>query len=302
MEAYKTASEKFFQDIPYEERSAGTREFVVPEGNEAIIIGSDVNYNALYADMDTAGTEPSGELYVSESIYYDKLLILQLRYNKGAYDVVQAMNQFGIIFSSYRDPQLKDTFEYFDIFGSEIQNMDLTEDELEGYIVSSFVRTAARRGELSDIIHFLVNMVYDTDSIMDTYEGLEQILDTTVEKVKSYSTVYDTIAKNGIKISIGKENDIIANADLFDTITIPFGDDEIYIYVNGKRVRTETAPVVRDDTVLVPVQAISQALGSDSEWNGEQEIIDGQVMAPLNAIAEVFNCSAEWKGDCVVIK
>jgi hypothetical protein len=172
--------------------------------------------------------------------------------------------------------------------------MELTDDELEGYTVSSFVGAASRRGNLSDIYHFLTTKVCDTDDVKNSYESLKQRLDTTGEMVRSYSDVFENLAKNGVKLSIGKESDILANADLFDTITIPLGDDEIYLYVNGKRLKTDSAPVVRDGAVLVPIREVAEALGSEVKLDDE--------LVPLETVSETLNCSAEWKGGCVIIR
>jgi hypothetical protein len=221
---YQAASKKFFEPIPYEERVAVKRGFTIPEGNEAFIIGSDVNYNMVYADLDLAKTKADGALFVTQNIFYDKLLIRQLRYNKGAYDVFTGLDETGIRIASYRDPQLKDTYDYYAELGRELDNLELTEEELEGYIVFTFVSAAIRRTDLTDRYHFLTQMICDTDLVGNSYECLKEILDTTVEKVKAYASVYDILGNDGIKVTMGKKSDIMANADLFDSIEDPFGE------------------------------------------------------------------------------
>jgi hypothetical protein len=291
---FKTASENFFKEVPYEERSAVKRDYDIAKSSEAFIIGGDVNFNTVGASPEDLGTELDGSIDVVSSLIYDTLLIPQLRFTKGAYDVLNASGEMGIYIQSYRDPQLKDTYEYYENVGSQLESLDLTYETLEGYIVSSFVSNASHRGVLLDTWHTLATMVYDPDQDQKAYERMKEMLDTTVEKVKAAAPVLDSLAENGAKCTVGKESDIIANADLFDTITIPFGDNEIYIYVNGKRVQGDTAPVIENDTVLVPFKPIAEALGSDVKAESD--------MVPLDELAETLNCSAEWKGGCVVIK
>jgi hypothetical protein len=223
--SYQAASEKFFGNIPYEECSAASRKFTIPEGNEAFRIGSDVNSNAIYAGLDSAGVSPDGALFVTQSIVQDKLLIPQLRYNKGAYSVYTGFEKYGILLSTGRDPQLKDTYDYYTQISDELRNMELTDEELEGYIVSSFVSAAVRRGPLTDRYHFLSTRVCDVDDIKNSYECLEQMLDTTIEKVKAYASVYDVLGEDGIRISIGNKNAINANADLFDSVRTLIGGE-----------------------------------------------------------------------------
>lgn len=334
IENYKKASEKFFSDIPQEERAGAERNIPVPQGNEAIIVNSDVNYNLIAAPLDEIGADRDGELYVTEQIVDDKLLVPQLRYTKGAYGTSFDVNEYGMYIASYRDPQLKDTFDFYDTIGSQLSNLTLTKDELDGYIVSSFVNSAKMRGTLNDTYHYLTTLVYTSEK--DGYEKLSERLDTTEEKVKGYSSVYDALAKSGVKYTIGKESDIIANADLFDTILIPFGDGDIYIYVDGKRAESDTAPVIKNDRTLVPIRVVSEALGADVKWNGENksvtitlngktlslnigsidmkaddntimldaapEIINSRTMVPLRAVSEAFDKQVSWKKGCVIIK
>lgn len=225
---HKTASEKFFKDIPAAEREAAKRNILIPHGNEAVIINSDVNYNLIAAPLDEIGADRDGELYVTESIVNDKLLMPQLRYTKGAYGVNYDVNEYGMYIASYRDPQLA------------------------------------------------------------------------------------------------------------DTLLIPFGGDEIRIYVDGSAVESDTAPVIKNDRTLVPIRAVAEALGADVKWydadkraeitlDGETlvlsigsyemkagdrtvaidaapEIINERTMVPLRAVSEVFDKSVSWKKGCVVIK
>jgi hypothetical protein len=221
---YQAASKKFFELIPYEERTAAKHVYTVPEANEAFIIDSSVNYNMIYADMDLAGTTADGALFVTQNIVYDKILIPQLRYNKGAYGVAIGLDENEILITSIYDPQLKDTYDTYANIGEELSNLELTEEELEGYIVSTFVGAAVRRTDMTDRYHFLTQMICDTDQVRNSYECLTEILDTTVEKVKAYVSVYDVLGNDGGKITMGKKSDILANADLFDSIEDLFGD------------------------------------------------------------------------------
>ena len=334
IEIYKKASEKFFSDIQCEECTVAERNIPIPQGNEAIIINSDVNYNLIAAPLDEIGADRDGELYVTEQIVDDKFLIPQLRYTKGAYGVSYDVNEYGMYISSYRDPQLKDTFDFYDTIGSQLNNMTLTNDELDGYVVSSFVNAAKMRGTLNDTYHYLTTLVYTSEK--DNYEKLSERLNTTVDKVKGYSNVYDALAKNGVKYTIGKESDIIKNADLFNNILIPFGSGDIYIYVDGKKVESDTAPIIENDRTLVPIRVVSEELGADVEWNDENrsvtitldgktlslnigsaemkaddkiitldvapEIINDRTMVPIRAISEAFDKKIDWKKDCIVIK
>jgi N-acetylmuramoyl-L-alanine amidase len=135
---------------------------------------------------------------------------------------------------------------------------------------------------------------------------------------------------------MGKKSDILANADLFDEIYLPFDDGTIRLYIDGRQVSSEMPPVIEGDSVLVPLGTIADAFGASVSRNkdednilvtynnrmnvlhvssdkmitegreialdGSPELIDDQILVPLSAVREIFNRSADWKGDCIIIK
>jgi hypothetical protein len=179
-------------------------------------------------------------------------------------------------------------------------------------------------------------MIYNPEENQKTYENLKEILDTTMEDVKASAAVYDALAENGAKCTVGKESDIIANADLFDAIYLPFDDGTVRLYIDGRQVSSEMPPVIEGDSVLVPLGTIADAFGASVSRNkdednilvtyanrmnvlhvssdkmitegreitldGSPELIDDQILVPLSAVREIFNRSADWKGDCVIMK
>lgn len=109
---------------------------------------------------------------------------------------------------------------------------------------------------------------------------------------------------------------------------------DISIVVNGNKIETEAPPIIVEDRTLVPLRAISEALGCDVAWDGNTNgvtLTDGQylyftwigkdtafkstgsalessckmdvaplitndrTMVPLRAIAELFGAEVDWK-------
>ncbi len=128
---------------------------------------------------------------------------------------------------------------------------------------------------------------------------------------------------------MGREADILSNANLYDNIIYPFDEDRIKIFYNGTEIRTDTAPVIENDRTLVPLRAIFEAMGCVVDWSQEEqeitvvrdgisvvlyigseemlvngnviildtvpEIINERTMVPVRAISEAVNCTVEWK-------
>lgn len=110
---------------------------------------------------------------------------------------------------------------------------------------------------------------------------------------------------------------------------------DITIMINGEKLNTEVAPVIENERTLVPLRAVSEALGCDVSWDGETKgitLCDGEslcftwvgkdtvfkssaaslestaildaspvimndyTMVPLRAISEMFGAEVGWDG------
>lgn len=335
MRRNKEMVKQFTERLEYREHGGSGFGIELPTGNEAVIIPSDVNYNVLYAPLDEIGAEQNGALYVTEMLVNNKFLIPQLRHSSGAYGTQWNVNEYGMMVGSYRDPNVGKTHEYFDKIAELLEGTELTQQELDGYIVSSFANNSAKRGLLNDTYHMLTTKVYTSEK--NKYEFMSEILNTTPEQVKAYASVYRALSGKGEKGTIGGKAAIQADKELFDTITDPFGAgsadavDEIKLMLNGKEIKSDTAPVIKNDRTLVPLRAVLEAMGAEVSWNESEhritvllngrsmelqigatemladnervtldtapEIINDRTMVPIRAIAEAGGCKVSWDGE-----
>lgn len=320
---------QFTEKLEYREHGKSDWGIELPSGNEAVIIPSDVNYNVLYAPLDKVGAERNGALYVTEMFVDDKFLVPQLRHSGGAYGTQWIVNEYGMFVGSYRDPNVGKTYEYFDEIADLLERTELTQQELDGYIVSSFAKNSEKRGLLNDTYHMLTTKVYTSEK--NRYDYLNEILNTTPEQVKAYAAVYRALSEKGEKGTIGNKTAVTENKSLFDAVMNLFGSDEIKILLNGRQIASDTAPVIKNDRTLVPLRAVLEAMGAEVSWNEiEQditvllngrrmelhigvnemladnetimldtapEIINNRTMVPIRAIAEASGYEINWDGE-----
>ncbi len=110
-----------------------------------------------------------------------------------------------------------------------------------------------------------------------------------------------------------------------------FASYDIKILIDGERFESETSPIIKDGTTLVPLRDIFEKLGADVAWddntrsaqavyeditikifpdngiflkNGEELalgvpplIINNRILVPLRAVAESFGYSVVWRGE-----
>lgn len=116
------------------------------------------------------------------------------------------------------------------------------------------------------------------------------------------------------------------------SFTDPAGSgSDIPIFVNGKMLRTDTAPFFQNNRTLVPFRAIFEAIGADVEWNASNpshvaaskdstnislnigdnimnvngrnvtldvvaQVKNNRTFVPLRAVSEALNCQVDWDG------
>ena len=104
---------------------------------EAFIVPSDVCYVAKGSDVGALGAY-AGEWQVLASALSFDYLWNEVRVKGGAYGVGFRRTPEGFgRFYSFRDPAVDPTLERFDAAGSWLASFDPSEEEMEGYIVST---------------------------------------------------------------------------------------------------------------------------------------------------------------------
>lgn len=122
-----------------------------------------------------------------------------------------------------------------------------------------------------------------------------------------------------------------ANNILFSTKKAPIAPKPITINVNNKPISFDQEPILQEGRTLVPVRAISDALGAKTSWNakakkvtvekagiictmhlgdkkyvvnGESKIMDvaaqtigGRILVPARVIAEIFGADVQWDAE-----
>ncbi len=107
--------------------------------------------------------------------------------------------------------------------------------------------------------------------------------------------------------------------------------DEIKVYVNGERIKSDVPPVIIEGRTMVPIRAIFEALGAEVQWdndtktvisqlgdstatmqignkditvNGEireidvpAQIVNDRTLVSLSAVSESYGCDVNWDQD-----
>ena len=186
---------------------------------EAFIVPSDVCYVAKGADVGSFGAY-AGEWQVLASALSFDYLWNEVRVKGGAYGVGFRRTPEGFgRFYSFRDPAVDPTIERFDAAGSWLASFDPSEEEMEGYIVSTVAshdapakpRQVARRQDAQ----------FFCEKPAGYRERLRaEKLATTPEKLRACSAVLDEVARRGSVCVFGGEEVVRASTEEFDVIEL----------------------------------------------------------------------------------
>ena len=186
---------------------------------EAFIVPSDVCYVAKGADVGSFGAY-AGEWQVLASALSFDYLWNEVRVKGGAYGVGFRRTPEGFgRFYSFRDPAVDPTIERFDAAGSWLASFDPSEEEMEGYIVSTVAshdapakpRQVARR---QDAQFFCEKPVGYRERLR------AEKLATTSEKLRACSAVLDEVARRGSVCVFGGEEVVRASTEKLDVIEL----------------------------------------------------------------------------------
>ena len=172
--------------------------------NEALLVPTQVNYvckaSNLYED---AGYELSGSSYVISKLLGTTWLWDRVRVSGGAYGGFCDFDSHSGMFSqlSYRDPNLLKTVDVYDGTSSFLQNLDLTQEELEKSIIGTIGDIDAYQlPDAKGRTAFMRHILGITDE--ERQHRREEVLSTTLKDFKEFGDILSEANKHGKVVAV----------------------------------------------------------------------------------------------------
>ena len=223
IELNRPLADQFMAGLKYEEREPAAYDLPPVSQREALITDGNVQFNNVIATTDDLGLEGyDAGLDVVTSLVSDQIMVPILRDQMGVYTPFNGLMEEGAMYLiTYRDPNLRETFDVYASLADRIAQMDVDQETLNGYIMSAYSGLAKPAGELKGA----------ADAIEDVLAGrkldrkldyMRQLKALTPEVVKASAEIYRKAWENGVRSTAGSAAAINQNADLFDSILNPF--------------------------------------------------------------------------------
>lgn len=119
-------ADAFFAKLPCVARDYPEYDPPVPAAREAVILDSNVQHNGVLASFAALGVEGDRWLDICARVVQDRLVMPVLREQMGAYGAYcQYYADEGIALLAYCDPNVAETFDYFDTLPGQIAGMEI---------------------------------------------------------------------------------------------------------------------------------------------------------------------------------
>jgi len=223
IKANRPLADAFLAKLDHVEREPAAYDLPVASKNEALIADTNIQFNNVFASFAAMGLDGyDASMDAVTAFVADAFLMPILRDQYGVYTPWNgAANTRGMYLITYRDPNVKETFDLYAKLPEMIAQADVDQETLDGYILSSYVSYAKGSGELTGAVNAISSTIYGIPQDKPL-EYMRQLKAVTPEAVKAAADLYQKAWENGVHSTAGSAAAINANAELFDVILNPF--------------------------------------------------------------------------------
>lgn len=192
--------------------------------NEGIIAPSKVQYVVKGGNIENAGYKDTGKLQVLANVLGSEYLWNSVRIKGGAYGVNVFVHRGNLLFSSYRDPNLKETIDIFDKVPEYLSRFNADEKEMTNYIIGTIGKQESDMNQLINnlgpISEGIIgdNMYITGVTKDDIKKQRDEILSTTSQDIRNFAKLVDAVLKQDYLCVVGGDSKINENEKEFMAI------------------------------------------------------------------------------------
>ena len=186
--------------------------------NEGLMTQSRVQYVAKGANFIKLGYSYTGVLRVLETLLRYDYFWTRIRVQGGAYGAMTQFNRNGfMVFASYRDPNLAETFAVLDETADYVRTFDVSDREMDKFIIGTMSNvdtplTPQMKGDMAATFH-LRGITWE-----DRQRAREEILTAQQKDVRALADMIEAAMRADVRCVLGGEEKIRANEAIFGEI------------------------------------------------------------------------------------
>ncbi len=214
--------EKTFLQFVHELSTGECREegntFIAIPRKEAFSIASRVQYNIKAWDLANMQQKYTGKMQVLKTILTLEYLWTHIRIQGGAYGCGCNFQRNGsIYFYSYRDPNLKDTYDIYDHLWAEIADFEADERQMTKYLLGTINRFDQPKTN-AELMDYAAAMYFTGTTQEMRQNERTEILETTANDIRQFSEFLKNLSQISNICTIGSNEKIKSDANIFESI------------------------------------------------------------------------------------
>jgi len=171
-----------------------------------------MNYNVVVAPCDL----PKGKMKVFSSIANSEYMLPVLREEGGAYAASFLCQEKHIALNSWMDPNAEKSFEAIMGLPGAMQDLDMAQSEIDGYILRSHLSSSYMGGPYARALQKISDKVTGRDTFKETEDALMEIKSFTSEDLKELSQEVGAALKSASFLSVSTKEE--AESGFFETV------------------------------------------------------------------------------------
>lgn len=149
----------------------------------------------------------------------DRYVTPLIRFQMGAYSAGASFNMLKgqMLLYSYSDPNVGETLEVFDGLGEALAGLELTQEDLNGYILNSISNTARTKGVLAQPLTAVRAAIYGYNAQREA-QAINDMKNASLEDQQAAADCLQRIIRSGGFATVGNEDALRAEAEAFDQV------------------------------------------------------------------------------------
>ncbi|MBC2579923.1 insulinase family protein [Clostridium sp. DJ247] len=214
--------ETIYKELNADKINSEQYTFELGRKNEGLMTSGKVQYVSKAYNFIKLGYQYSGSLQVLRTVANYDYLWNNVRVQGGAYGSFSAFQRNGnMFFTSYRDPNLKETLSIYDGAGEFFKNFDADGRQMTKYIIGTVSDldtplTPSMKGERA-AENYIKKLTY-----ADIQKEREEVINTTVENIRQFGDMISDVMKQDYVCVLGNEEKIKENKNIFNHLVDVF--------------------------------------------------------------------------------
>ena len=188
--------------------------------NTAVVLNTNVQYNYIGIPYKDNGLEFDAKFYIIDALVNNKILYPEFRVKKSSYGSYVTTSRIGSYIYTYRDPELKASFDTFNKIPEMLNNLKVDDVEFEDYKLSaysSFSYPLTKLGAATIAINEILEKC--NEKRPDRFvKYMNEIKNAQLSDLNDLKNRFTLLIDNGLKITIGSKEQIENNCEYFDEI------------------------------------------------------------------------------------